>query len=102
MFAVFLICIRSDWANAGRNLVVKATGSKVPPLLTAALSGSLQSVEWFISDTPMRQYLEFGNSKTAKDDPRLKHLSQSPGGFDRAILKWLGIQSEFIYHFRAA
>lgn len=85
---------RSDWANAGRNIIVKATGSRVPPLLTAAVEGSLASVEWFLSDTPMRQYLEFGKSKVAKEDPRLKHLSQSPGGFDRAITKWLDLQSK--------
>lgn len=87
---------RSDWANAGRNVIVKATGSRVPPLLTAAIQGSLASVEWFLSDTPMRQYLEFGKSRVAKEDPRLKHLSRSPGGFDRAITKWLGLQSKFI------
>ncbi|TRX88447.1 hypothetical protein FHL15_010637 [Xylaria flabelliformis] len=84
---------RADWARAGRNLVVKSTGTKVPPLLTAALKGSLDSVEWFLGDAPMRHYREFGTSKVAKDDPRLKHLNESPGGFDRAIAKWLGIQS---------
>lgn len=85
---------RADWARAGRNLVVKTTGSKMPPLLTAALYGSLESVEWFVSDAPMRYYLEFGKSKTAKEDPRLKHLNEAPGGFDRAIAKWLGVQSK--------
>ncbi|ETS87326.1 hypothetical protein PFICI_01154 [Pestalotiopsis fici W106-1] len=89
---------RSDWANAGRNVIVKATGSQVPPLLTAAVEGSLASVEWFLSDTPTRQYLEFGKSKVAKEDPRLKHLKQSPGGFDRAITKWLGLQNDMVIH----
>ncbi|KAI0387323.1 ankyrin [Hypomontagnella monticulosa] len=89
---------RADWAKAGRNLVVKATGSKMPPLLTAALQGSLESAEWFISDTPMRNYLEFGKSKVAKEDPRLKHLNDAPGGFDRAIAKWLGAQNDFVIH----
>ncbi|KAK8874319.1 ankyrin repeat protein [Apiospora arundinis] len=89
---------RSDWANAGRSLATKATGSQVPPLLTAALLGSLASVEWFISDIPMRKYIEFGNSKSAKNDPRLNHLSQSPGGFDRAIIKWLGMQNDLVLH----
>ncbi|KAI0547666.1 ankyrin repeat protein [Xylaria curta] len=89
---------RADWAKAGRNLVVKATGTKVPPLLTAALQGSLDSVEWFLGDAPMRHYREFGTSKVAKADPRLKHLNESPGGFDRAIAKWLGIQNDFVIH----
>lgn len=89
---------RADWANRGRNLVVKSTGTKEPPLLIAALEGSLESVEWFISDTPMRHYLEFGSSKVAKEDPRLKHLTQAAGGFDRAIMKWLGVQNDLIIH----
>ncbi|KAI3331654.1 ankyrin repeat protein [Xylariaceae sp. AK1471] len=89
---------RADWAKAGRNLVVKSTGSKVPPLLTAAFKGSLESVEWFLGDAPMRHYREFGESKVAREDPRLEHLNQSPGGFDRAITKWLGIQNDFVIH----
>ncbi|KAI0199190.1 ankyrin repeat protein [Astrocystis sublimbata] len=89
---------RADWANAGRNLVVKATGSQVPPLLTAALEGSLDSVEWFMGDAPMRHYQDFGKSKVAKEDQRLKHLNESAGGFNRAIAKWLGIQNDFVIH----
>ncbi|KAI0450417.1 ankyrin repeat protein [Xylaria acuta] len=89
---------RADWAKAGRNLVVKSTGSKVPPLLIAAQRGSLDSVEWFLGDAPMRHYREFGTSKVAREDPRLKHLNESPGGFDRAMTKWLGIQNDFVIH----
>ncbi|ORY62245.1 uncharacterized protein BCR38DRAFT_235854 [Pseudomassariella vexata] len=89
---------RSDWANAGRNLIVRDTGSKAPPLLMAAIEGSLKSVQWFVSDTPMNHYLEFGKSKTAMEDPRLKHLKSSQGGFDRAISKWLGIQNDLVIH----
>ncbi|RYO79042.1 hypothetical protein DL766_009476 [Monosporascus sp. MC13-8B] len=89
---------RADWASKGRNLVAKPTGSKAPPLLIAALKGSRESVEWFLSDTPMRHYLEFGSSKVAKEDPRLKHLSQAPGGFDRAIMRWLGMQNDLVIH----
>lgn len=72
--------------------MTKPTGSQVSPLLTAALRGSLDSVEWFLSDTPKRQYLEFGESPTAKEDPRLRRVMQSPGGFDGAVSKWLGLQ----------
>ncbi|KAI0099086.1 ankyrin repeat protein [Nemania sp. FL0031] len=90
---------RADWAKAGRNLVVKPASTKVPPpLLTAALNGSLESVEWFLGDTPMRHYREFGTSKVAKEDPRLKHLNEAPGGFDRAITKWLSLQNDFVIH----
>lgn len=76
-------------------MVVRSTGMKTPPLLHAALNGNIASVEWFLSDAPHRHYTDFGKSKTAREDPRLKHLSQSPGGFDRAISKWLGIQSKY-------
>ncbi|KAK6958209.1 hypothetical protein Daesc_001004 [Daldinia eschscholtzii] len=89
---------RTDWATAGRNLVIRVTGSKVPPLLTAAQRGSLESVEWFVSDAPMRLYLEYGKSKIAKEDPRLKHLNETPGAFDRAIAKWLGTQNDLVIH----
>ncbi|KAM0287752.1 hypothetical protein ACHAQH_000283 [Verticillium albo-atrum] len=89
---------RKDWATAGRNLVVRPTGLKTPPLLHAALGGSIESVEWFLSDAPLRCYVEFGQSKAATDDPRLKHLNHAPGGFDRAVAKWLGIQNETVLH----
>ncbi|KAI0404447.1 ankyrin repeat protein [Xylaria palmicola] len=89
---------RADWAKAGRNLVVKPKSMNVPPLLTAALKGSLESVEWFLGDAPMRYYREFGASKIGREDPRLKHLNNSPGGFDRAIARWLGAQNDFVLH----
>ncbi|KAI0970115.1 ankyrin repeat protein [Xylaria arbuscula] len=89
---------RADWARAGRNLVVRPTGVKTPPLLIAAQKGSIESVEWFLGDAPMRHYREFGTSKVAREDPRLKHLNESPGGFDRAITKWLGVQNDFVIH----
>ncbi|EFQ28840.1 hypothetical protein CGRA01v4_10283 [Colletotrichum graminicola] len=89
---------RKDWATAGRNTVVRSTGVKTPPLLHAAAAGNIQSVEWFLGDAPHRHYVEFGKSKTALEDSRLKHISQAPGGFDRAISKWLGIQNELALH----
>ncbi|KAL0936521.1 ankyrin repeat protein [Colletotrichum truncatum] len=89
---------RKDWATAGRNMVVRSTGMKTPPLLHAALEGSLSSVEWFLSDAPHRHYTDFGKSKAAREDHRFKHLIQSPGGYDRAVSTWLGIQNELVLH----
>ncbi|KAK0726889.1 hypothetical protein B0T26DRAFT_747278 [Lasiosphaeria miniovina] len=89
---------RKDWANAGRALVVRATGTKAPPLLNAALAVSIESVEWFFGDAPFRHYAEFCNSKAALADPRLKHLSQAPGGLERAVSQWLGAQNEIVLH----
>ncbi|KAH8893115.1 ankyrin [Thozetella sp. PMI_491] len=89
---------RKDWANAGRELVVKSTGTKTPLLLQATLNTSVESVEWLLSDSPLRNYLEFGNSKAAQNDSRLKHLSQGSGGFERVVGKWLGAESELVIH----
>lgn len=75
---------------------MRTSGDRTAPLLRAALSGAMESVEYFLSDAPHRHYSEFGKSKTAREDPRLKHLKDSPGGFDRAIAKWLGADSESI------
>jgi len=66
-----------------------------PPLLYAAVAANYESVEWFLSDAPLRHYVEFGSSKAAQTDPRLKHLNETPGGFDRAASTWLGLTSEF-------
>lgn len=70
---------------------------KTPPLLHAALEGSLDGVEFFLGDKPHRLYAEFGKSKASREDSRFKHLKESPGGFDRAIAKWLGADSKFIH-----
>lgn len=54
----------------------------------------MASVEWSLSNAPQQLYLEFEKSEAAKSDVRLKHLNQSPGGFEGAVTRWLGIQSE--------
>jgi hypothetical protein len=75
------------WAAAGRNMHVEKTGSTTSPLLTAATMGCIESVEFFLSDTPLRLYSEF--AKAYQDDKRLKTLSLTSGGFEKAISKWL-------------
>ncbi|KAK2600284.1 hypothetical protein QQS21_005003 [Conoideocrella luteorostrata] len=89
---------RKDWANAGRNVVSRTSGMKTPPLLHAALEGSIDGVEFFLSDKPHRLYTEFSKSRAARGDPRFKHLKESPGGFDRAISKWLGANNDLVIH----
>jgi len=84
---------RADWAQApGGN--VKVIEEKIPPLLQAAHNGSLDSVEWFMSDAPMRRYKEFAQSN--KHDKRIKTLEESGKGFDKTIGKWLIASSEFM------
>jgi len=89
---------RKDWAQAGRNVVRRATGNRSSPLLYAAKQGSIESLEWFMGDAPMRCYNEFGRSKAAREDSRLRHLSQAPGGFDRAVSRWLSNHNEMVMH----
>ncbi|EWZ50839.1 hypothetical protein FOZG_01205 [Fusarium oxysporum Fo47] len=89
---------RKDWANAGRGMVIKSSGLRTPPLLHAALGGSVESVELFLGDAPHRLYGEFAKSKASKEDSRFKHLKESPGGFDRAISKWLGADNDLVIH----
>jgi hypothetical protein len=85
---------RGDWATAGREVLVdKPSGTETSPLLLAASAGRIETVEWFLSDTPLRHYLTFAKSEAARKDARLKHLAQAPGGFDGAISKWLHDQS---------
>lgn len=48
---------RTDWAAAGRRMQVQTmTGSSVSPLVTASKAGTLESLEYWLSDTPLRLY----------------------------------------------
>ncbi|KAI2624751.1 ankyrin repeat protein [Xylaria nigripes] len=90
---------RADWAQkAGQTITVESSDSKTPPLLESASKGSLESVQWFLNEAPMRYYREFGESQMAREDPRLKHLNESPGGFDGAIKRWLCTQNDLVIH----
>ncbi|KAJ4414254.1 hypothetical protein N0V82_008036 [Gnomoniopsis sp. IMI 355080] len=89
---------RKDWAAAGRQVVSRSTDSTTSPLLYAAQRGSIESVEWFLSDAPLRHYREFGQSEAVKTDVRLEHLSKSPGGIDRVVSRWLGAQNDLVIH----
>ncbi|ROV91315.1 hypothetical protein VSDG_07762 [Cytospora chrysosperma] len=87
---------RKDWATAGRRVIPQTQDSAESPLLYAARHGSMESVEWFLGDAPLRNYLDFGESKAAKEDARLKHLSQLSGGFEKAVTRWLGSQNDLV------
>lgn len=87
---------RKDWATAGRNVISRPKDSTESPLLRTAQEGCIESVEWFLSDAPLRNYLDFGKSKVAKDDLRLKHLDQSRGGFEEAVTRWLSAENHLV------
>jgi ankyrin repeat protein len=87
---------RKDWATAGRNVITRPKDSTESPLLRTAQKGCIESVEWFLSDAPVRNYLEFGKTKAGKEDLRLKHLNQYLGGFEKAVTKWLGAGDDLV------
>ena len=62
------------------------------PLLLAAEKGELTSVEWLLSDTPLRLYKQYGVNNA--DDPRLKILAKTHGGFEQAVGTWLKQRSK--------
>jgi hypothetical protein len=80
---------RADWAQApgGNQQVIE---EKIPPLLQAAHLGSIDSVEWFMSDAPLRRYKEFAEANN--NDKRIKTL-ESGKGFDKSIGIWLNSKS---------
>ncbi|KAK4177440.1 hypothetical protein QBC36DRAFT_131497 [Triangularia setosa] len=89
---------RKDWATQGRNSAPGSRGLESSPLLLAAQAAQIASVEWFLSDTPLRLYLSFCKSKAAREDVRIKHLGQSKGGFEGAVSKWLTDNSDLAIH----
>ncbi|RDL39383.1 uncharacterized protein BP5553_03723 [Venustampulla echinocandica] len=86
---------RADWAQAPDDNV-QVTEEKIPPLLRAAHLGSVESVEWFMSDAPLRRYKEFAEKN--KNDKRIKVLDGAGKGFDSTIGSWLTTKSELVLH----
>lgn len=89
---------RTDWAAApgsGRRQLASETH---PPLLLAAVQGSLTSVEWFLSTAPGRYYTEF--ARAHKHDKRLKALARTERGVEECIVNWLGLRSGYFRHSR--
>lgn len=86
---------RKDWATAGLNMTIKSTGVQTPPLLHAVAGRHLDSVEFFLSDTPHRLYSEFAKPKHAREDSRLQLIMSTPGGFNNAVSNWLEGGSKF-------
>lgn len=60
------------------------------PLLNAASEGSFASVEWFLSTSPERHYMEFVH--THKHDGRVKKLGQETLGIEKCITDWLSLR----------
>ncbi|VUC32512.1 unnamed protein product [Clonostachys rosea] len=90
---------RSDWANAGRETVVETrSGLSSSPLQYAARTGSIESVRYFLSDKPYQLYSEFASSSLATRDPYVQLLNKNPDGYNRAVLKWLKSDRDYVMH----
>jgi ankyrin repeat protein len=87
---------RADWANAGRETQGEEPADQRPPQLHAARFGSLESVEWFMSDATLRCYSEFADSH--RGDVRIQNLANSQGGVEASIAKWLNLRSHLLVH----
>ena len=81
---------RADWAQPPDMYEARVVEEKIPPLLQAAHLGNIESVEWFMSDAPMRRYNKFAEAN--KDDKRIKTL-ESGKGFEQTIAKWMRSRS---------
>jgi ankyrin repeat protein len=89
---------RKDWADAGRNSAgMDEPGPKTPPLLLAAYYGTLDHVQWFMSDAPLHCYKQFAETYY-KGDKRLQRLSQVPGGFEGMVKKFMKTRSQLAIH----
>ena len=82
---------RADWAQAPDSQV-QVVEERIPPVLQAAKVGSIESVEWFMSDAPVRRYKEFAGVN--QNDKRIRTLEESGNGFDKTIGKWLSNKSK--------
>ncbi|KAH7088003.1 hypothetical protein FB567DRAFT_329745 [Paraphoma chrysanthemicola] len=87
---------RADWANAGRDTQIEATGVQHPPILHAARLGQLESLEWFESDAALRCYSEFADRH--RDDKRIQNLAKTKGGIEGSVAEWLHLRSHLILH----
>lgn len=91
---------RADWAQAGGARNQEVIQQVNPAPLVAAHIGSIESLEWFMSDAPARCYKEWAAAN--QDDERVKALQQSEGGVEGAIHQWLNTRrkepSLFLIH----
>ena len=91
---------REDWAEAGRrghNYYRQHAESDLGiPLLAAAIEGNLETVEYFLSDAPLRRYLE--SAETFKEDSRILALGRTKAGLKGTLDSWLSTRNILALH----
>lgn len=86
---------RKDWASRDGEVAPTPT-QQTPPLLDTINKGSLELVEWWLSDAPIRCYKEFAEAN--REDKRIYRLTQSKIGFEGAAQKFLATRSHLAIH----
>ncbi|KAI1612934.1 hypothetical protein EDD36DRAFT_487968 [Exophiala viscosa] len=88
---------RQDWADAGRGYRGTKVGNDIGvPLLRAILHGNVQSTKYFLSDAPLRGYLQFADS--CKNDKRIEALMQAERGLEGSLGDWLATSNQLALH----
>ncbi|KIW93355.1 uncharacterized protein Z519_05960 [Cladophialophora bantiana CBS 173.52] len=89
---------RQDWAEAGRRgyRTQQVESDVGVPLLAATVEGNLKTTEYFLSDEPLHQYLEFARS--FKEDKRIQALAHTKGGIRGTLDAWLSTRNELALH----
>lgn len=87
---------RPEWATSGGELLQQSE-MNTPPLLRAALLGSLESTEWFLGTAPRRYYNDF--TEAHKHDKGVKKLAEAKLGVEGSVMNWLGLRSMFRHSF---
>lgn len=88
---------RKDWADAGMNTAgYEPVEYRSPPLLEASRYGVLDTVEWLMSEAPLRCYRQFAQSHG--NDKRLQLLAKSNKGFEGFVKKFLGTHAHLALH----
>ena len=87
---------RQDWADQRRGVKPQSLEVSQSPLLTAALHGSLESVQYLLGEGSLQQYLGFFHEH--RKDPQIKSLIEASVGVDEVIKTWLGASKSLLMH----
>ena len=91
---------RKDWADAGRGIFYTPIENAQSPLFSVTFEGNIDTLEFFLSNTPLRLYTEFAEAHL--NDKRIAALSQSKDGLDKALNKWLHSNRHLLLHVAVA
>ncbi|KAL2833986.1 ankyrin repeat-containing domain protein [Aspergillus pseudoustus] len=84
----------TDWASRNRTALHSPTA--VPPLLRAARTGNLESVQWFLGPAAPRCYITFATNN--KHDNRVQQLVMAKKGLEQTITDFLDARRHLVLH----